>query len=296
MNIKEVRKAFRKNIALDGITANIHDRQIVGLIGANGSGKTTLMKICAGLENADSGMAGIDGMDVAKDIRAAEEIIYSMHDLPVGSYRKISEIIRYYDAAYQRFDQTFCRKLLELFGIPEKRAMRTLSQGMKSLVHFSCALATRCRVTLLDEPLTGVDIEKRKIAYEILLREYMEHPRMIMVSSHNLFELEGVLSEMLLIDRGKLIFYQEMDAVREMLFRVDGGEGEIQEFAEGKETVSMAVKGMGSYAVLKGPATGAEAQEARRAGLSVSAVTPEDVSVYLTASGVGKEIDSLWED
>jgi len=296
IQINDIRKKYRKNTALNGITVNIHENRMIGLVGANGSGKTTLMKICAGLEEKSSGSVLVYGADVSKDIHTCEEVIYSMHDLPVGKQYKIVEILKFYDISYPHFDIKFCKKMLELFGISLKKTCRTLSQGQKSLVHFSCALATRCKVTLLDEPFIGVDIEKRKMVYEILLRDFMEHPRTIILSGHNLSEIEGILSEMLLIHEGKMIFYQDMDSVREMLFRADGREEEIQEFTEGKETVCVRTKEIGSYAILKGSVTSMAAQEAKACGLKVSTVSPEDVSVYLTTSEEGKELERLWEN
>lgn len=291
-----VRKNYRKNKALDGITVKIYENRMIGLIGANGSGKTTLMRICAGLEEKSSGTVLVYGADVTKDISVNEEVIYSMHDLPVGRQYKIGELLRFYDISYPHFDVVFCKKMLELFGISLKKTCRTLSQGQKSLVHFSCALATRCKVTLLDEPFTGIDIEKRKMVYEILLRDFMEHPRTILISSHNLSEIEGILSEMILIHNGKMLFYQDMDSVREMLFRVDGSKEEIQGFTEGRETICVRTKEIGSYAIFRGSVTGADAREARSCGLTVSPVAPEDVSVYLTMTEEGKELEGLWEN
>ncbi len=296
IQIDAVRKKYHKNTALDGITVQIHENRMIGLIGANGSGKTTLLKICAGLEEKTSGNVLVYGADVTKDIAVCEEVIYSMHDLPVGRQYKIGEILKFYDISYPHFDKVFCKRVLELFGISLKKSCRMLSQGQKSLVHFSCALATRCKVTLLDEPFIGIDIEKRKKVYEILLRDFMEHPRTIVLSSHNLSEIEGILSEMLLIHEGKMVFYQEMDSVREMLFRADGNEEEIQRFTEGKETICVRSKEIGSYAVLKGSITGTAAKEAKACGLQVSAVSPEDVSIYLTTTEEGKELEHLWEN
>ena len=101
---------------------------------------------------------------------------------------------------------------------------------------------------------------------------------------------------MLLLHHGRIVFYQEMDAVREMLFRADGSREEIQGFIEGKETVCAREKEIGSYAVFRGSVTGEAAQEAKAAGLTVSAVSPEDVSIYLTMPEKGKELESLWKD
>lgn len=294
--IQDLKKTYSKNAALKGINLKIHENELIGLIGANGSGKTTLFKICSGFEAATAGTVTMFGMDPVMDIRMKEEVIYSMHNLPVGGQQRLCDILKFYDMTYPHFDRIFAQKLLELFGLNLKKRCSALSQGMKSLLHFACALATRCKVTMFDEPFIGIDIEKRKLAYEVLLRDYMEHPRTILVSSHNLSELEGVLSEMILIHEGELIFYKEMDEVREMLFRIDGSEEEISRFVQGKEVLRIVKKELGSYAIVKGSVSGVWAGEAEEAGLTVSRVSPEDVSVYLTQGEKGKELETLWEN
>lgn len=291
-----LKKTYHKNVALKGVDLKIHSNELIGLIGANGSGKTTLFKICSGQEMATAGKVTMFGMNPVKDIRMNEEVIYSMHDLPVGGQYQLKDILKFYEMTYPHFDKVFAEKLLSVFGLLLKKKCRALSQGMRSLVHFTCALATRCKVTLLDEPFIGIDIEKRKLAYEVLLRDYMEHPRTVLISSHNLSELEGVLSEMILIHEGELVFYEDMDSVREMLFRVEGSEEEIRGFVQGKDTLRIVKKEIGGYAILRGSAFCDAAKEAAEAGLTVSTVTPEDVSIYLTQSGSGKELEKLWEN
>lgn len=123
IHIKNLVKKYGRNVALNGMNVNLHKDQLIGLIGANGSGKTTLLKICAGLENATSGEVAMFGMNPSRDIRICEEIIYSMHDLPVGKNSKVTDIVKYYHIAYPHFDREFCEKLLELFQIPVKKKM-----------------------------------------------------------------------------------------------------------------------------------------------------------------------------
>lgn len=166
---------------------------------------------------------------------------------------------------------------------------------MKSLVHFSCALATRSSMTLLDEPFIGIDIKRRKTAQEVLLRDYMEYPRTILLSSHNLSELEGLLSEMLLIHEGNIIFYEDMDSVREMLFRIDGPKEEISKVIEGEEYVCMGEKELNGFVVLRGNVFSQTADKARKAGLTVSPVSPEEVSVYLTQKRRERDLEWLWK-
>lgn len=281
-------------VALRNLNLKLHKNEMIGLIGANGSGKTTFFKLCSGVLEPTRGKIEILGGDAVGDIRLKEEVIYSMHALPIDAW-KAHKVLQSYSETYPHFDLEFARKSLELFDIPVKKTIKTFSQGMKSIFHFICAIATRCEVTMLDEPFIGIDIEKRKLAYEILLRDYMENPRTFIISSHNLSELEAVLSEMVLIDHGNLIFYEEMDTVREMLFRADGSKEQIAAFEKNGGTVYVNRGELGSFFIGRGSVESESAKEAKAAGLSVSAVAPEDVCVYLTSGGRERDLECLWK-
>lgn len=297
IEIKNVWKSYGKKQAIRGMDLQLHTNQMIGLIGANGSGKTTLFKMCVGLEDITEGEIQILGKNPRRDVSVCSEMIYSMHDVPVAPSEKMKQILRYYEIAFPNFDMEFAGKLMELFELSLKKSCSQLSQGMKSVFHLICAMASRCRVTLLDEPFIGVDIEKRKMAREILLRDYMEHPRTFVISSHNLAEMEGVLSEMVLIHEGKLIFYQDMDTVRGMLFRASGSARELEKWMEGLpsgQIVRRETGQLGDSLILRGSPESDLAKGARQAGLELSAVGPEDVCVYLTASDRARELEDLW--
>lgn len=299
IQVNQLQKKYGKKQAIRNLDLELHKDQIIGLIGANGSGKTTFFKMCVGLEEITAGNIRILGGDAWKDMTVRSEVIYSMHDLPVTPMERLKNILRCYEIGFPHFDREFAMKMMDLFELPVKKSCKQLSQGMKSLFHFVCAMASRCQVTLLDEPFIGIDIEKRKMAYEILLRDYMEHPRTFVISSHNLAELEGVLSEMVLIHQGELVFYQDMDQVREMLCCVKGSSEEIQKFAEERSEGQIVHRDsgeLGDTLVLQGSADSDLAMEARRAGLEVESVAPEDVCVYLTTSGREKQLDALWKE
>lgn len=299
IQVNQLQKNYGKKQAIRNLDLELHKDQIIGLIGANGSGKTTFFKMCVGLEEITAGSIRILGGDAWKNMAVRNEVIYSMHDLPVTPTEKLKNILRCYEIGFPHFDREFAMKMMDLFELPVKKNCKQLSQGMKSLFHFVCAIASRCQVTLLDEPFIGIDIEKRKMAYEILLRDYMEHPRTFVISSHNLSELEGVLSEMVLIHQGELVFYQDMDQVREMLCRVSGSSEKIQKFAEKRpegQIVHRDSGELGDALILRGSADSDLALEARKAGLEVESVAPEDVCVYLTTSGKEKQLDALWKE
>lgn len=281
--------------ALNKVNINLHKDQLIGLIGANGSGKTTFFKICNGNLDATEGTVTILGGDVTGNLAIREEVIYSMHALPVGDNISIETIVGNYHIMYPHFDKEFAEKLLDLFGISKKEKLKHLSQGMVSVVHFVCALSTRAKVTMLDEPFIGIDIEKRKLAYEVMLRDYMEYPRTIIISSHNLAEMEQILSEMVLVHNGNVVFYEDMDTVREMLFRADGEAEQVAVFSGREEVLTSNEGELGAYFIGKGSANSSLAKEAERAGLKITAVAPEDVCVYLTSSRKESDLECLWK-
>jgi len=294
IKVSDLNMYYYKTHALKEFSININKDNIIGLIGANGSGKTTLFKLCNGFLEQSSGIIEVMDGDPLTDITIKEQMIYSMHNLPIGDNEKLINIIKYYDEAYPTFDIVFANKLIELFRIDKKKSYRRLSQGTKSSFNFICALATRCKVTMLDEPFTGIDIAKRKMAYQILLRDYMEHPRTIIISSHNLAELDSILSEIILIDNGNLTFYKEMDEVREMAFRAEGDMDIIYEFSKTHKMMHMNDGTITSFGIFEGSPNSKVANEAKEAGLIISNVSPEDVCVYVTTHFGEGDLECLW--
>lgn len=294
VKITNLNMHYKKTHALKNLSIDINKNNLIGLIGSNGSGKTTLFKLCAGFLKETSGSIEILDGDPLRDIRIKEKMIYSMHNLPIGEKEKIKWVISYYQDAYPTFDKVFANKLMELFELNTKKSYKVLSQGTKSLFHFICALATRCEVTMLDEPFIGVDIVKRKMAYEILLRDYMEHPRTIIVSSHNLAEMDGILSEMILINEGNLIFYRDMDTVREMAFRAEGSMDVIKEIAKIHKMIYGSEGTVNSFGIFEGSTASKAALEAKTVGLTISSVSAEDICVYTTSQSKERDIECLW--
>lgn len=281
--------------ALNNLDLKLNKNQLIGLIGANGSGKTTFFKLCNGTLEPTNGSITLLNGNPARELYIKENMIYSTNSLPVGNSLKVRQVVKTYLITFKNFDEKFANEMLKLFEIPEKKTVASLSQGMKSILHFCCALACRVEITLLDEPFNGVDIEKRKIAHQILLREYMEHPRTFVISSHHLSELEGVLSEMVLLDKGNLLFYEDMDAVREMLFRADGSKDGISAFLDREDVCYQNDSELGSFFVAHGSINCEFAREVSSMGLQVSPVSPEDVCVFLTSKGKKEAIECLWK-
>ena len=289
----ELSKHYGRNAALDSITLDIPEEGIIGLIGRNGSGKTTLLKLCAGLLDVTSGSLLVFGAKPMDNLSVLQDVIYSYHNIIYYKSLKLRTIMDSYAAMFSSFDLEFARKLLRYFGLEEDWKYTRLSQGMAGIFNFTCALASRARLTLLDEPLLGMDITVRKTAYEVLLRDFTEHPRTIIVSSHMLAELEAVLSDILLIDEGRLVLFDNIDNLRQSAYRIEGEKQAVDAFSAGRAVIYRR-DGLGCEAVIRELYDQRVLEEVGRYGLRVSTVRPEDLCIYLTRENKEGELECLW--
>ena len=287
-------KHYGKNVALSDLSAAIPENSITGLIGRNGSGKTTLMKILAGLLDKTSGEALIFGERPMDNLSVLNRLVYTCHDMAYDPKLNLRTILTAYKTMFAGFDTEFADKLMKYFDLGGKMKYHSLSQGMGSIFNFLCALSCRTPITMLDEPVLGMDVTVRKAAYEILLRDFTEHPRTFIISSHLLSEIEGTLSDILLIEQGKAVLNCSIDDVRQSAYRVDGNAVALDSYLSGKKIIARKTSEIVSFAVIYERLTESAAESAKRQGLTVSSVKAEDVCVYLTQQNKEGEFECLW--
>ena len=292
-------KNYKKKSVFSDMSVKLNENRIIGLIGENGSGKTTFFKILAGLENYQKGIVRTFDADPWKDMGVREKMILSMHDLPYGRWgTKLKHIEDYYEIMYDEFDRKFADGLMQMFELSKNQNYHKLSVGMKSIFNFILAMASRCSLTLLDEPFIGVDVKRRKVMYDVLLRDYMEYERTFVVSSHNISEIEGVLSDIMFIHEGKVLFYKEMDEVREMLCELSADREIIESIREEirpEDIVEAEHHETGSILIVRAKDNQDLIKRAREKGVQVSWVSPENVcACFMRLQNEGM-LDSLWE-
>lgn len=289
---------YKKKIFTD-FTLSIEPQQITGLVGRNGQGKTTLMKLLAGKFVPDNGGIVITmdsrAMNPVCDIEAANEIIYSADKLYYGEQLKLSRIMAEYEIMYHDFDADFARKLLRLFDIDVNKKIKKISKGQKSLFHFVCAMATRARITILDEPVSGVDAISRNKVYDIILRDYIEHPRTIIISSHMLGEMEKILSRIVMIGNEKVLFSGEIEEMKNKAFRISGATESVEKFVKDQKVLFQQNKTLGATAVVEEVFDEKRKQRADELGLTVTSLTAEEYYIYVTGNHNGEELEQLWE-
>ena len=292
-----LKKEYGNKLAIDDFNIDVSSNNIIGLIGKNGSGKTTLMKLLAGQLDATSGEVKVFSENPMNNLKVLQDLVYIYHNYNYPKALNLETIISYYDNMFSSFDKNFARELIQYFDLKLTMKYHQLSQGMASIFNFICGLSCRAKLTMFDEPVLGMDVSVRKSVYEILLRDYTEYPRNIIISSHLISEIEGVLSEIILIDQGKLIVHDSLDTLRESAYRLNGAKDEIEQFIKDKDVLYLKSGDVNSFAVVRGKLNDRIVAESKSKHLEISSVRMEDLFVYLTNTKQGKEeeLECLWE-
>ncbi len=295
ISTKHLSKNYGNKLAIDDFTIDISADKITGLIGRNGSGKTTLMKLIAGQLDATGGELKVLSEAPIDNLKVLKNVVYTYHDYRYSKGLDLNTILLNYDSLFETFDKEFASKLLKYFDLKPGMKYYQLSQGMASVFNFISGLSCRTKLTMFDEPVLGMDVSVRKSIYEVLLRDYTEHPRSIIISSHLISELEGVLSDIILIDNGKPVLYDSIDNIREYAYRFDGARNSLEAFNQGKDVIYSKCGDVGSYSVLRGPLSENLINESKQYHLELSQVRVEDLFVYLTKQNKEVELECLWE-
>ena len=287
-------KNYGAKTAIQSFSIDIPEGGLIGLIGRNGSGKTTLMKLCAGRLYATSGGLEVLGSPPMDNLNVLSNLVYIHHGMTFSRGLELQVILNNYALMFPDFDLEFACGLLKYFDISRRRKYGQLSHGMMSVFNFICGLSCRSKLTMFDEPVLGMDVTVRKAIYEILLRDYTENPRTIIISSHLLGELENILSDILLIDEGLLVLFRNIDDLRQSAYRVEGEKEAVDAFCAGKNTIYVK-SGMSGEAVVMEIFDDGVAAKAKQSRLNVSTVRPEDLCVYLTRENKEGELECLWQ-
>ncbi|MCQ2911687.1 MAG: ABC transporter ATP-binding protein [Clostridia bacterium] len=220
IKVKKVEKYFDDFKALDGLTLHVKKGSIYGLVGPNGSGKTTIINHLVGVYKQDNGEILIDGENPYDNIKVKERIGYIQDDLFYYNQYTINDMKKFYKGQYPKFNDEMFDKLHDLFNIDPKRRIKTLSKGMKKQVAFWLILSCNPDLIILDEPLDGLDPITRRNVLKLLLAEVEERKVTVLVSSHNLRELEDICDTVGFLDKGKLVLEKKLDELTETIHKV----------------------------------------------------------------------------
>lgn len=209
LEMNHVTKAFGDFKALDDLTLSVPKGTVYGLVGPNGAGKSTAIRHLTGIYRPDCGTVTIGGQPVGDDPTVKDRIGYIPDDVFYFPSATLEDMHRFYRQMYSRFDEELYKKLKEVFPLPAG-AIRRFSKGMQKQAAFHLTLCTRPDVLILDEPVDGLDPVMRRQVMGLILADVAERGTTVLISSHNLRELEDVCDHVGIMDHGKMLLQKSL--------------------------------------------------------------------------------------
>ncbi len=212
---RNLRKAYRNKLALNDTSFDIEAGRIIGLIGPNGAGKTTALKAILGLVPFEGDLKVL-GMDPRKQRDELMNEVCFIADVAVlPRWIKVKEAIDFVDGIHPRFDRAKCERFIANTQLNPNLRVREMSKGMIVQLHLALVMAIDARLLVLDEPTLGLDILYRKQFYQRLLEDYFDEQKTIIVTTHQVEEIENILTDVMFIRDGKIVLTAAMDEVAE---------------------------------------------------------------------------------
>jgi ABC-2 type transport system ATP-binding protein len=206
-------KSFGSTRALDGISFNIPEGRIVGLIGPNGAGKTTALKAILGLTRFQGSLSVLGRDPYRKRHEIMQDVCFIADVAVLPRWIKVQQVVDFVAATHPRFRPEVCERFLARTDIKRGSRVKELSKGMITQLHLALVMAIDAKLLVLDEPTLGLDILMRKQFYETLLNDYFDGQRTILVTTHQIEEVEHILTDLLFINHGRIVLDASMDEV-----------------------------------------------------------------------------------
>ena len=206
-----IRKSYGKKIALDNVDLTIPAGRIIGLIGPNGAGKTTLLKGILGLAQVEGSLQVLGLNPFADRVKLLEDVSFIADTAILPSWIRVSEALDYIEGVHPKFSREKAMAFLAKTKITPDNKVKNLSKGMVTQLHLALIMAIDSKLLVLDEPTLGLDIIYRKQFYESLLNDYYDAQKTIVITTHQVEEIEGILTDLIFINDGKILLETTMD-------------------------------------------------------------------------------------
>jgi ABC-2 type transport system ATP-binding protein len=222
-----LRKTYGPTVALAGIDLTVEAGRIVGLIGPNGAGKSTALQSILGLIPHEGALTVLGRNPWAERDRLMAEVAFIADVAVLPRWLRVSRALDYMAGVHPRFDRAAAERFLAKTTIKHTSRVRELSKGMVAQLHLALVMAIDARLLVLDEPTLGLDLVYRKQFYDSLLNDYFEHDRTIVVSTHQVEEIQHILTDVVFLDCGRMVLDCSMEAFEARYAEVMVGPDEL---------------------------------------------------------------------
>lgn len=220
IEVKDVIKNYDGVKALDGLTLTVPAGAVYGMVGPNGAGKSTIIRHITGILKPDSGTITVDGQPVFENPPVKARMAYIPDDVFYFPQACVADMMKFYSRIYPTFDADRYKKLGDVFGIDPKKPIRRLSKGMQKQAAFWLTVSMRPDILILDEPVDGLDPVMRRQVWSIVMADVAENGTTVLVSSHNLRELEDVCDHVGIMNHGKMLMEHSLSELQDNIMKV----------------------------------------------------------------------------
>ncbi len=210
LEMNAVTKTFGKFKALDALCMHVPRGAVYGLVGPNGAGKSTAIRHLVGVYRPDSGSVTMEGMPVYENEALKSRIGFIPDDIFYFPSASLEDMRKFYQGIYPSFDEKLFTELCDVFNLPKKSQLRRFSKGMQKQAAFQLSICIRPDVLILDEPVDGLDPVMRRQVWSLILSDVAQRETTVLISSHNLRELEDICDHVGIMDRGKMLLERSL--------------------------------------------------------------------------------------
>ena len=290
LEMKNVTKTFGDFKALDDLSLTIPKGAVYGMVGPNGAGKSTAIRHLTGVYRPDSGSITLEGMPVFENPVQKARIGYIPDDIFFFPSANLEEMRKFYAGIYKNFDNQLFDRLYEVFQLPKKSPIRRFSKGMQKQAAFHLTVCTRPEIMILDEPVDGLDPVMRRQVWNLILSDVASRETTVLISSHNLRELEDICDHVGILDHGKMLLERSLADMQGNTVKLQL----VGEAPQGLTVLHESASGRLKTLIIRGTAeeVTARMQKSDAAYFDVLPLSLEEIFIY-ELGGVNYEVKNI---
>lgn len=274
--------AYGQQKVLHDLSFELSGEKIYGLLGRNGAGKTSLLSIIASFREPSSGVLTINGEVPFENARIMQQVAFLYNKDYSNNSQNAGEILEDVERYRPNFDKEYAMFLLELFQIDMEKPVKQFSKGKQSVLNAVIGLAGRTPITIFDEVYLGMDAPSREKFYQALLEEQEKHPRLMILSTHLVSEMDHLFDEVLILKQGRLLFQEDYESLVSKGVTLTGNAKLIDEFVKHKERIHEQQLGDTKRVTIYGRLNEKEKASLISQGIEIASVSLQDLFIYLT--------------
>ncbi|WP_010097357.1 ATP-binding cassette domain-containing protein [Ornithinibacillus scapharcae] len=289
LSIKDLNLTYGNHTALQNVSFDLSSNKVYGLLGRNGAGKTSLLSIIASFREQTSGSITIDGEAPFENAKITQHITFMYNKDYKEESQKVKSLLYGAQRYRPNFDRDYAEYLVKRFKLDLKKPIKQFSKGMQSALNVCIGLASRSPITIFDEVYLGMDAPSRETFYKELLDDQERHPRIMILSTHLVSEMDYLFDEVIILNQGQILLQDDYDSLISKGAKIIGIKEDVDQFIHTKQLIHEEQLGNTKAATIYGELRDEERRNASEIGLEIAPLSLQELFVHLTKEDTDDE-------